>query len=78
LTKLIHALKAGKREADMLRYLAQHAETDAALVTRVLSDATITFEIFKTVAGVAFRGTGRPDYLKLVERVRRIQIVSEL
>ena len=32
LTKLIRALKPGKREADMLRYLAQHAETDAALV----------------------------------------------
>jgi transcriptional regulator with XRE-family HTH domain len=72
LTKLIRALKAGKREADMLRYLAQHAETDAALVTHVLADPTITYEIFASVAGVAFRGTTRPDYPKLVERVRRI------
>src|SRR5271157_5279049 len=72
LSKLIRALKAGKREADMLRYLAQHAETDAALVTHVLSDATITYEIFKAVASVAYRGTGRPDYPKLTERVRRI------
>ena len=27
---------------------------------------------FKSVAGMAFRGTGRSDYGKLVERVRRI------
>src|ERR1019366_1605093 len=72
LTKLIRALKAGKREADMLRYLAQHAETDAALVTHVLADPTITYEIFYSVAGAAFRGTVRPDYPKLIERVRRI------
>jgi HTH-type transcriptional regulator, competence development regulator len=72
LTKLIRALKAGKREADMLRYLAQHAETDAALVTHVLANPTITYEIFTAVAGAAFRGTVRPDYPKLVERVRRI------
>jgi hypothetical protein len=72
LTKLVRALKAGKREGEMLRYLAWHAETDAALVTHVLSDSTITYEVFKTVAGVTFRGTVRTGYPKLVERVRRI------
>jgi hypothetical protein len=69
--KLIRALKAGKREADMVRYLAEHAGTDAALVRHVLDDQTITYEIFTSAAGVAFRGS-RPDYQKLVERVRRI------
>ena len=72
LAKLIRALKAGRREADMLRYLAQHGETDAALVAHVLSDPAITFEIFASAAGAAFRGIGRPDYPKLVERIRKI------
>jgi HTH-type transcriptional regulator, competence development regulator len=72
LTKLIRALKAGKRETEMLRYLAAHAETDAALVAHVLKDPTVTYEIFAPVAGAVFRGTARPDYPKLIERVRRI------
>lgn len=72
LTKLARALKAGKREADMLRYLAQHRETDAALVKHVLDDPSVTFEIFASVAGAAFRGTARPDYAKLIERTKRI------
>lgn len=72
LAKLIRALKAGKREGDMLRYLAQHPETDPALVANVLNDPTVTYEMFCSAAGAAFRGTGRPDYSKLIERVRRI------
>lgn len=72
LGKLIRALKPPKREADMLRYLAKHTETDAALVEEVLKDTTVTYEIFASVAGAAFRGTVRPDYRKLIERVRRI------
>jgi len=72
LSKLIRALKAGKREADMLRYLAQHTDTDVTLVTYVLKNPTVTYEIFTSAAGAAFRGRGRPDYPKLIERVRRI------
>lgn len=71
LAKLVRALKVGKREADMLRYLASHTKTDPALVTHVLDDKTVSYEIFTSVAGAVFRGT-RPDYAKLVERVRRI------
>lgn len=72
LSKLIRALKAGKREADMLRYLAEHVGTDTALVRHVLDDKTINYEIFTAMAGAAFRGSSRPDYQKLAERVRRI------
>jgi HTH-type transcriptional regulator, competence development regulator len=72
LTKLARALKAGKREADMLRYLAAHAATDSGLVAYVLKDPTVTYEIFAAAAGAAFRGTARPDYAKLIERIRRI------
>jgi HTH-type transcriptional regulator, competence development regulator len=72
LTKLIRALKASKREADMLRYLTAHPETDVALVAHVLKDSTVTYEIFTSAAGAAFRGTARPDYPKLIARIRRI------
>jgi transcriptional regulator with XRE-family HTH domain len=72
LLKLIRALKAGKREADMLRYLAKHTETDPALVEFTLKDPTIRYDIFTSAAGAAYRGSGRPDYPKLIERVRRI------
>ncbi len=69
--KLIRALKVGKREADMIRYLAKHTDTDNTLVDLILKDQTISYEIFTSVAGAAFRGSGRPDYPKLIERVRR-------
>jgi transcriptional regulator with XRE-family HTH domain len=72
LSKLIRALKAGKRDAEMLRYLARYPETDAALVGHVLKDPTVTFELFASAAGAAFRGNARPDYAKLIERMRRI------
>ena len=64
--KLIRALK------DMIRYLAKHTDTDNTLVDLILKDQTISYEIFTSVAGAAFRGSGRPDYPKLIERVRRI------
>jgi transcriptional regulator with XRE-family HTH domain len=72
LSKLLRALKPGKREAEMLRYLASHQTTEAALVAEVLKDSTVTYDIFAAAAGAAFRGTARPDYAKLIERVRRI------
>ena len=72
LSKLVRTLRAGKREADMLHYLAAHAETDTRLVEHALQDATVTYEIFTATAGTAFRGPARPDYPKLIERVRRI------
>lgn len=72
LSKLIKALKAEHRESEMLRYLAKHPETPAGLVEHVLADKTVTFEEFSAAAGAVFRGTARPDYAKLIERVRRI------
>lgn len=72
LSKLIRPLKAEKREADMLRYLAEHTETDPELVGYVLGDKTVTYEEFTAAAGAAFRGQARPDYPKLIARVRKI------
>ena len=72
LSRLIRALRAGKREALMLRFLAEHPATDVALVQLVLKDKTVTYDIFATAAGTAFRGAARPDYAKIIELVRRI------
>jgi transcriptional regulator with XRE-family HTH domain len=72
LAKLLRALKAARRETDMLRFLSQHSQTDPALVSHVLSDPTVTYQVFASVAGAAFRGAVRPDYAKLIARVRRI------
>jgi transcriptional regulator with XRE-family HTH domain len=73
LSKLSRALRVnGKREANMLRYVAEHSETDPALVSFVLDDKAITYELFATVAAAVFRGPARRDYSKLFERVRRI------
>ena len=72
LNKLIRALKAPKREADMLRYLAAHPQVDPGLVEYALTDQTITIEEFSAAAGVAYRGTGRPDHAKTIERIRRL------
>ena len=72
LLKLIRTLKASEREARMLHYLAAHTETDTELVTETLNDPTITYEVFASAASAVFRGNARPDYTKLIERVRRI------
>jgi transcriptional regulator with XRE-family HTH domain len=72
LNKLIRALKAPRREADMLRYLAAHADADPGLVAHVRQDAAVTFDEFASAAGMVFRGAGRPDYATRIARVRRI------
>src|SRR5262245_13499703 len=71
LSKLIRHLRAGKREAEMLRYLAEHTETDPELVRHVLADNTVSYPIFAMVAGAAHRGT-KADYTKLIERARAL------
>ena len=72
LSKLIRTLRAGRREAEILHYLAAHTHTDAELVAQVLKDQTVTYEIFASAAGATFRGATRPDYVNLIRRVRRI------
>jgi len=61
LTKLIRAFKAPKREADMLRYLADNQSVSAGLAEYALEDQTVSPEELKMAAHMAFRGTGRPD-----------------
>ena len=72
LVRLIRALKAERREAEMLRFLAAYPETAQGLVVEVLNDPSVTYEVFAAAAGAAFRGSARPNYGQLLARVRRI------
>lgn len=70
--KLIRALKTDRREADILKYVVEHPTTPAGLVAYVLNDKTIPYGVFSSAASAAYRGAARPDYDKLIARVRRI------
>lgn len=72
LDKLIRALKPGKRDAEMLRYLAEYTRTDIGLVGYVFENEDVEFEIFASAAAAAFRGRTRPDPAQLIARIRRI------
>jgi transcriptional regulator with XRE-family HTH domain len=67
--KLAKPLQAGKRETDMLLYLATHPETPAELVSLATRDPTITYDVFKGAASMAFRGK-RPNFEQIIQRVR--------
>lgn len=70
-SKLVRALKAVKRDSDMLLYLASHPQTDAEVVRHMTSDETIPNEVLAMVSGASFRGN-RPDYVKLIARARAL------
>ncbi len=42
------------------------------MVTYVLKDQDVSYDVFAAAAGAVFRGNTRPDYAKLIERVRKI------
>ena len=71
LAKLSKALKAAKRESEMLLYLAAHPEAPAGLVAEIVKDPTVSFEVFAGSVSMAFRGT-RPNFQEIIRRVRRI------
>jgi len=71
LDKLVRALKPSERDGRMLRWLAQHPDTDPALVLHVLNNRSVTMDQFTMAAGAVHRGA-RPDPATLIERVRRV------
>lgn len=71
LDKLVRALKPSDRDARILRWLAEHPDTDARLVLHVLEHEDVTLEVFTTAASAVHRG-GKPDPVKLIERVKKI------
>ena len=70
IARLAKALKAPKREADMLPYLAEHPDIPVDLVEFVHDEPTVSFVEFRGLATVAHRGSGRPDYATLLKRLR--------
>jgi len=70
LGKLSRALRPGKRDADMMKFLATHPAVDPDLVDAVRKDPTVTFEEFQAATSMVSRGT-RPDYPTLLARIRK-------
>jgi transcriptional regulator with XRE-family HTH domain len=69
--KLLKVLKPTEREADIVKWLVNHADADAMLVDYVLADESIGPDVFMAAAGVRHRGTTRPDPATLIGRIRR-------
>lgn len=72
LIKLLRALKAPERDAAIVKWLADHAETPVDLVNHVLERPDVPLDHFISAAGMRFRGDTRPSPEKLLERVRRL------
>lgn len=70
LAKLAKALKAAKRETEMLAYLTNNPDTAVSLIEFVRSDPSITFAEFRGLATFAHRGAARPDYATNLKRLR--------
>lgn len=72
LNKILKVLKPTDRERQMTELLVRRPNTDPELVTYVLADESIGFDVFEGAAVMAFRGAARPDMAKLISRVKRI------
>jgi HTH-type transcriptional regulator, competence development regulator len=72
LTKLVRALKVSKREADMLRYLADHLDVSIGLAEYALEDQTVTPVELTMAASVVRRGPIKRDYKTVIERIRSV------
>ena len=69
--KLIKVLKANERDAEVVKWLVDHPETDPELVRYVLADDSIGADVFAAAAGIRHRGTARPDPATLIARIKR-------
>jgi HTH-type transcriptional regulator, competence development regulator len=72
LGKLAKALRAPKRETEMLTYLAKNPDTARSLIEFVRRDPAITFGEFRGLATFAHRGAARPDYATNLRRLREM------
>lgn len=69
ISKLAKPLQAGKRETNILLYLVDHPETPVELAQLVARDPSISFDVFKGAATMAFRGK-RSNFEQIIQRVR--------
>lgn len=70
LARLLRVLKAGEREIEMAKWLAEH-EANPEWVAYVLATPDLTAEMFEMGAGIRHRGDARPDMATIAARVRR-------
>ena len=70
LSKLSRALRPGKRDAEIMKFLATHPAVDPDLIDAVRKDSSVTFEEFQAATSMVSRGT-RPDYPTLLARIRK-------
>jgi len=69
--QLIRVLKPAERLGQILAFLAVAPETDPALVELMWEDATIDADLFRSAAGMVFRG--KPDWRKAIKRIRKLR-----
>lgn len=67
--KLVAALAPSARDAEILRFLACHPNTDANLVEFVRKNPAVSFDEFHMLTTVVNRGA-RPDYATSLARIR--------
>ncbi len=70
--KLIKYLKPTARDAEIVKWLANNADTDPDLVDYVLSTESVSLEVLVGAAGIRHRGTVRPDPATLIKRVIKL------
>jgi transcriptional regulator with XRE-family HTH domain len=68
--KLVTALTPSKRDVQILRFLADHANIDVKLVDFVRADPSISFDEFHMLTTVVNRGA-RSDYATSLNRIRK-------
>ena len=71
--KLIKVLRPSDSVGRILHFLAQAPETDPTLVELIWDDPAIDPELFQSAAGMRFRGNARPDWKKVIQRIRRLR-----
>jgi transcriptional regulator with XRE-family HTH domain len=71
ISKLIPALDASPRDAEILKLLANQQNIDPDLVEFVRADAGINFDEFRMLTTMVNRGA-RPDFATSLARIRRI------
>lgn len=69
--KLLKVLKPDQRDAALVKWLVDHPDADPQLVEFVLTDPSISTDVFSAAAGIRHRGSVRPDPATLIARVKR-------
>jgi HTH-type transcriptional regulator, competence development regulator len=69
--QLIRVLKPAERLGQILSFLAGAPETDRALVELTWEDPTIDADLFRSAAGMVFRG--KPDWKTAIKRIRKLR-----